>query len=70
MAELLQHFSIADFIQFHKEKFAAQNLLITVSQVLIYFVDADEIEDPISLKNQTWLAVQKIIKAKVREYLQ
>ena len=36
---------------------------------IFYFVDADESEDPISLKEQTWLAVQKFIKAKVREYL-
>ncbi len=70
VAELLEHFTIADFIQFHKEKFAAQNLLITVPQALTYFADADESEDPISLKKQTWLKVQKIIKAKVREYLQ
>ena len=70
VAELLEHFTIADFIQFHKEKFAAQNLLITVPQALTYFTDADESEDPISLKKQTWPTVQKIIKAKVREYLQ
>lgn len=69
IAELLQHFSVADFIQFHKEKYATQNLLITVPQALTYFADAEESEDPISLKNQTWDKVKKFINAKVREYL-
>ncbi|MEO6837176.1 MAG: nucleotidyl transferase AbiEii/AbiGii toxin family protein, partial [Ginsengibacter sp.] len=54
IAELLQHFSVADFIRFHKEKYATQNLLITVPQAITYFADAEESEDPVSLKNQTW----------------
>lgn len=69
IAELLQHFSVADFIKFHKEKYATQNLLITVPQALTYFADAEESEDPISLKNQTWENVKELINAKVREYL-
>ena len=50
IAELLQHFSMADFIRFHKEKYATQNLLITVPQAITYFADAEESEDPVSLK--------------------
>jgi predicted nucleotidyltransferase component of viral defense system len=69
IAELLKHFSVADFIQFHQEKYATQNLLITVPQAITYFADADESEDPISLKNQTWESVKEFINAKVREYL-
>ncbi len=69
IAELLNHFTITDFIQFHKEKFATQNLLITVPQAITYFADAEESEDPISLKAQTWQSVQEFINAKVREYL-
>lgn len=69
IAELLNHFSIADFIKFHKEKFATQNLMITVPQAITYFADAEESEDPISLKGQTWQSVQEFINAKVREYL-
>ncbi|WP_462222613.1 nucleotidyl transferase AbiEii/AbiGii toxin family protein, partial [Ferruginibacter sp.] len=42
IAELLQHFSVADFIQFHKEKYSTQNLLITVPQAITYFSDAEE----------------------------
>ncbi|MEO8823563.1 MAG: nucleotidyl transferase AbiEii/AbiGii toxin family protein [Ginsengibacter sp.] len=69
IAELLKHYSIADFISFHKEKYASQNLMITVPQAITYFADAEESEDPISLKNQTWKGVQEFIKRKVSEYL-
>ena len=69
IATLLEHFSIADFIQLHKEKFATQNLLITVPQAITYFLDADESEEPMSLKSQTWDSVKGFISDKVREYL-
>jgi predicted nucleotidyltransferase component of viral defense system len=69
IAELLNHFSVADFAQFHKEKYTTQNLLITVPQAITYFADAEESEDPISLKKQTWLQVQEGIRKKVREHL-
>jgi predicted nucleotidyltransferase component of viral defense system len=69
IAELLNHFSVNDFIQFHEEKYAAQNLMITVPQAITYFVDAEESEDPVSLKKQTWKSVQAGINRKVRAYL-
>jgi predicted nucleotidyltransferase component of viral defense system len=69
VAELLKHYPISDFIQFHKEKYATQNLFITVPQAITYFVDADESEDPISLNKQTWASVQEFIQAHVRDYL-
>ncbi|NJO25996.1 MAG: nucleotidyl transferase AbiEii/AbiGii toxin family protein [Bacteroidia bacterium] len=70
IAELLNHFSIADFIKFHKEKYASQNLLIAVPQTITYFADAEKSEDPVSLKKQTWETVKELINAKVKEYLQ
>jgi predicted nucleotidyltransferase component of viral defense system len=69
IAELLHHFSVADFIEFHKEKYATQNLLITVPQAITYFEDAEESEDPVSLKKQTWTSVKEFISSKVSEYL-
>jgi predicted nucleotidyltransferase component of viral defense system len=69
VAELLHHFSITDFVQFHKEKYTTQNLLITVPQAITYFLDAEESEDPISLKKQNWQSVQGFISKKVSEYL-
>lgn len=69
VAELLQHYPITDFINLHKEKYATQNLYITVPQAIIYFADADESEDPICLQNQTWEDVKAFISKKVSEYL-
>ncbi len=69
IAELLKHFTISDFIKFHKEKYASQNLLITVPQAITYFADAEESEDPKNLKKQTWESVKEFINSKVREYL-
>lgn len=69
IAELLNHFSVSDFIKFHKEKYEAQNLMITVPQAITYFADAEDDEDPVSLKKQTWKSVKQSIADKVREYL-
>jgi hypothetical protein len=56
-------------VQLHKEKYATQNLLITVPQAITYFSDAEESEDPVSLKKQTWDGVKKFINAKISDYL-
>lgn len=69
IAELLNHYTVADFIKFHKEKYATQNLLITVPQAITYFADAEESEDPVSLKKQTWKQIQKSITKKVNQFL-
>ncbi len=62
IAELLHHHSVQNFVDFHKEKFSTQNLLITVPQAMLFFGDADEDENPISLKGQTWESVKDKIK--------
>lgn len=69
IAELLQHFGVDDFVRFHKEKYSSQNLMITVPQAICYFQDAEDSEDPISLKGQTWASVKKRIRDKVNAYL-
>ena len=69
IAELLKHFSVEDFIKFHKEKFSTQNLFITVPQAISYFADAEDSEDPVSLKGQTWASVKTFIQKKISDYL-
>jgi predicted nucleotidyltransferase component of viral defense system len=69
VAELLKHFTVRDFINLHKEKYNTQNIYITVPQAITYFDDADESENPVSLKGQTWYSVKKEIQKKVRDYL-
>ena len=67
--ELLHYYSLKDMIHFHETKFPDQNLLITIPQAIIYFTDAEESEDPISLKGQTWEGVKKFIQQKVSDFL-
>lgn len=69
IAELLNHYSIQDIIENNNKKYPNQMLLISIPQALTYFTDANESEDPISLKGQTWDSIQKIIKQRVSEYL-
>jgi predicted nucleotidyltransferase component of viral defense system len=69
ISELLQHYSVADFITFHRMMYNRHNLSISVPQVLVYFGDAEESEDPVSLKGQTWKKVKKSIEKKVRDFL-
>jgi hypothetical protein len=69
IAELLQHYSVSDFIQAHQKKYPSQQLLISIPQCMTYFSDADETQAPTSLKGQSWEEVQAIISEKVREFL-
>jgi predicted nucleotidyltransferase component of viral defense system len=69
IAELSQHYTLKEFIAFHEEKFPNQNLLISIPQALLFFDDADEGEDPISLKGQTWQSIQHTLQAWVEVYL-
>lgn len=65
--ELLKEYSIKEMIEFFKTKYPQQMLLISIPSALTYFTDANESEDPISLKGQTWEEVKKFISKKVSE---
>lgn len=69
ISELLHHFSVADCITYYNKKFASQQLMISIPQALTYFDDADQSEDPISLRGQTWSLVKKHIRQQVSEFL-
>jgi predicted nucleotidyltransferase component of viral defense system len=69
IAELLQHYSLADLISFYKRKYPNQQLLVSVPRAIVYFNDAEETEDPLSLKDQTWESVKNFIEGKVSIYL-
>jgi len=67
--ELLQHYSLQQIIDWHKQKYPGQMLAISIPHAITYFVDAEESETPVSLKNQTWESVKKSISRTVSEYL-
>jgi hypothetical protein len=69
MAELLNHYTVAECIDAHSRKYPSQQILISIPNALTYFADADESEEPVSLKGQTWPSVKKSIQKKVKEYL-
>jgi len=69
IAELLQYYSLRNCIDFYNTKFKNQLLAISIPKAITYFDDAEESEEPISLKNQTWDPVKKIIQKAVRGYL-
>ena len=67
--ELLKYYPLKDMIAFHEKKYPDQNLLISIPQAIIYFEDADESEDPVSLKGQTWDSIKQYIRDQVRDFL-
>jgi hypothetical protein len=67
--ELLQHYSLQQIIDWHKQKYPSQMLAISIPHAISYFVDADESESPVSFKNQTWEGIKKSISKTVSDYL-
>ena len=67
--ELLQHYSLQQIMDWHKQKYPSQMLAISIPHAITYFVDADESETPVSFKKQTWESVKKGISRAVSDYL-
>jgi predicted nucleotidyltransferase component of viral defense system len=67
--ELMQHFSLQQLIDWHKQKYPSQMLAISIPHAITYFVDAEESVTPVSYKKQTWPEVKKGIQRIVRDYL-
>jgi hypothetical protein len=44
-------------------------LAISIPNAITYFADADESEDPVSFKKQTWSQIKKGIQEAVSDYL-
>jgi predicted nucleotidyltransferase component of viral defense system len=69
LAELLQHFSLQQIMDWHKKKYPSQMLAISIPNAIIYFAEADESETPVSFKKQTWESVKTGIRKAVSDYL-
>ncbi len=61
---LLDKYSIDEIAAYYKTKYLPM-LAIGVSQIITYFNDAEESENPLCLKNKTWEAVKKSIITKI-----
>lgn len=69
LAELLSHYSLQECIDYYTAKYPSNQMLISIPYAVTYFTDAEESEDPVSLKGQTWEGVKKILQHHVNEYL-
>ena len=67
--ELLKHYNLESVIKFYNLKYPHQDLFVTIPQAITYFEEADESEDPVSLRNETWEEVKKGLQKVVNEYL-
>lgn len=67
--ELLHLYSLQQIINWHKQKYPNQMLAISIPNAITYFADAEESDEPKSLKEQTWEGVKKSIQKKVSDFL-
>lgn len=67
--ELLQHFSLQQIMDWHKQKYPSQMLAISIPHAITYFIDADDSETPVSFKKQTWATIKKDLSKIVSDYL-
>ena len=67
--ELLQNYSLQQLSDWHRKKYPDQMLAISIPNAISYFNEADESEDPVSLKGQTWEAIKRSISQTVSDYL-
>jgi hypothetical protein len=67
--ELLHHYSLQQLIDWHKQKYPSQMLAISIPNAITYFAEADESENPVGFKGQTWEQIKKYISKAVSDYL-
>jgi len=67
--ELLRHHALQWMMDRHGENYPNQMLAISVPHALSYFVDAEESEEPMSLKGQTWEGIKSGIARIVNDFL-
>jgi len=67
--ELLQHYTLQQLMDYHKQKYPSQMLAISIPNAITYFVEADDSETPESFNGQTWEKVKNGIKKVVSDYL-
>ena len=68
-SDFLKLFTLNQIIEAYFEKYPSGMMKISVPVIILDFRQADENEDPISLKGQTWESVKKVIQKHVADYL-
>lgn len=68
IAELLDRYPLSDLIGFYKEKYPCFEIKKVITG-LTDFAEAEEMDDPICLKNRIWEIIKLDIKESVEKYL-
>lgn len=66
---LLDMYGVQKIADYYFEKFPKNQTLITVPQALLYFEGAEDDDEPMSLKGQTWKSVKDNIRKHVFNFL-
>ena len=69
VSELLDYYTMEEFITFYETKYPAEQLLISIPRALTYFDDAENSPNPECLRGLTWEDVKNKIRSAVRDYL-
>jgi len=67
--EILQHFTLQQIMDWHKQKYPTQMLAISIPHAITYYIDAEDSETPVSFKGQTWSQIKRDISKIVSDYL-
>jgi len=65
--ELLNHFNLMELISFYNSKYDFSSQLILLKS-LVYFVDAEQEPDPVSIKSKNWDSVKQKINDSVSSF--
>lgn len=69
LAELLDSHGLQWILDRHRERYPDNSIAISIPYAITYFADAEESEDPVSLKGQTWEGIKRSISQTVSDYL-
>jgi hypothetical protein len=69
LAELLNHFSLSQILDFYGSKYPNHSMLISIPNALTYFEDAENSPSPVSLNHMDWSQVKTLIKKRVSDFL-
>ena len=69
IAELLDHFSLGEMINFYQAKYSSRDIFHLLRS-LVYFEDAEAQKDPQPLKDTKWLQVKQKIEAATKLYIE
>lgn len=69
VSELLDYYTLEEFITFYETKYPTEQLLISIPRALTYFDDAENSPNPECLRGLTWEDVKNKIRSAVRDYL-